>query len=68
VSYSNDGGFVWSDPVLRELGPQGSSQKRVMMTRSGMAGPSGKRWRVSGSDAVPVSFHGAEMAAQPRAE
>lgn len=68
VSYSNDGGFVWSDPVLRELGPQGTPQQRVMMTRTGIAGPNGKRWRVSGSDAVPVSFHGAEMAAQPRAE
>ncbi len=63
VSWSNDGGNVWSPPVYRELGRQQKSLNRITVRRAGMSGPQGRRWRLSLPSAVHMGFIGGNMTA-----
>jgi hypothetical protein len=67
ISYSNDGGATWSDPVLREIGRGGEYGRRASVTRTGLTGPYGRKWRLSISDPVPLSFRGGVMMREGRA-
>ncbi len=66
ISWSDDGGANWSSPLLREIGRQGQYGRRATVLRTGMAGPAGRKWRVSVSDSVPLSFRGGDMSGQLR--
>jgi hypothetical protein len=61
VSWSDNGGLSWGNPLLRGLGPQ-SETPVVRVNRTGRTGRQGRRWRLEVSDAVYVSFMGGDMA------
>lgn len=66
ISWSNDGGEQFSDPVQREIGQQGITKQRVHVTRTGFSSGNGRRWRIVVSDPVYVGFLGGDMTAIPR--
>lgn len=57
VSWSNDGGWTWSNEFIRQLGRQATTS-RVTMLRSGQTGVQGRRWRLKISDPVYGGFLG----------
>lgn len=61
ISWSDDGGTSWGNPVLRALGQQGRATTEIEIRRTGRATPKGRRWRLAISDPVFVSFEGGEM-------
>jgi hypothetical protein len=68
ISWSDNGGVHWGNPLHRELGVQGRGEQRVMVTRTGMAGPMGRRWRLDVTDPVHVGLMGGDQATQLRAD
>jgi hypothetical protein len=68
ISYSKDGGNLFSTPVWRELGRQGEYRNRVTINRCGLTGPMGVVWEVSISDPIYVTLLSAtmEVDARPR--
>lgn len=50
VQWSDDGGATWSFPLIRELGMSGAYKQRISVTRTGQAGPHGRKWKLSVSD------------------
>lgn len=52
ISWSDDGGTNWSQPVFRPLGQQGRTDTRVTVNNVGQSGPRGRRWRLAVSDDV----------------
>lgn len=67
ISWSDDGGQTWSNPLLRELGAMGAAEKRITVLNTGQSGPAGRRWRQEVSDPVYASFLKATQSANPRA-
>jgi hypothetical protein len=68
ISWSDNGGVHWGNPLHRELGVQGYGEQRVTVTRTGMAGPGGRRWRLDVTDPVHVGLMGGDQATQLRAD
>ena len=68
ISWSNDGGVTWGNPLHRELGAQGRAEHRVTVTRTGLTGPMGRRWRLDVTDPVHVGLMGGVQAPQDNAE
>jgi hypothetical protein len=68
ISWSDNGGVHWGNPLHRELGVQGRGEQRVTVTRTGMTGPMGRRWRLDVTDPVHVGLMGGDQATQLRAE
>jgi hypothetical protein len=66
ISWSDDGGVNWSNPVLRRLGAQGETKARLTLLNTGLSGPQGRRWRLDVSDPVYVGFLGGVQSAEPR--
>ena len=67
VSMSKDGGLNWGNPLIRQVGQQGSSlQQRVAVKNMGLSGPMGDRWRIDISDPVDFSFFGGTQSSDPR--
>lgn len=62
ISWSDDGGYTWSNPWQRDLGPQGESLQRVTVLNTGISGPMGRRWRLDVSDPVWFGVMGGDMA------
>jgi len=52
ISWSDDGGSIWSYPLQRALGRQGKYGTRVSAFNLGLPGPRGRRWRLDISDPV----------------
>jgi len=57
ISWSDDGGINWSNEFVRALGAQ-ATDSRIMMLRTGMTSPHGRRWRLTISDPVYGGFLG----------
>lgn len=68
ISWSDDGGASFGNPVLREIGGEGEYGARCTVLRTGATGPYGRVWRVDVSDPVHAAFHGGQMAVEGRAE
>ncbi len=68
ISYSDDGGNLFSTPVWRQLGRQGEYGTRVSINRCGLTGPVGRVWRLEMSDPVYVTLLSGthEIDARPR--
>ena len=66
ISWSDDGGGVWSTPLLRDLGGEGERRTRISLFRTGLSGPIGRQWKVVVSDPVYVGLIAGAMAAQAR--
>lgn len=67
ISWSDDDGVHWSNPLLRSLGVQANGKQRVYCLNLGQSGPQGRRWRLDISDPVYAAFMGGTMSANPRA-
>ncbi len=63
ISWSDDGGVTFGNPLIRALGRQQKSKTRVNVTNTGRAGPQGRRWRLDVSDPVYVGLIGATQGA-----
>lgn len=67
ISWTDDGGDNWANPLLRELGAQAHARQRIYALNLGMSGPMGRRWRFDVADPVYAAIMGATMSADPRA-
>lgn len=61
LSYSNDGGFTWSDELPREIGKIGEYKKRVIWHKLGMARD--RVFKIKITDPVRVNLLSAEIEA-----
>ncbi len=52
ISWSDDGGHTWSDPVTCKLGAAGRYFEQIRLNRVGLTGRKGRRWRVQVDDPV----------------
>ncbi len=66
VSWSDDDGVSWSVPLVRKLGRQSKPETRITVTRTGLSGPAGRRWRLEAADPVDVSVFGGTQSAEMR--
>lgn len=67
ISWSNDDGVSWKNPVLRGLGQQGKSLRtRVSVKNTGISGPQARRWRLDVTDPVYFGFFGGKQSTDPR--
>lgn len=66
ISWSDDGGHRWSDPVERSLGENGRRKMQVRVNRLGLTGVKGRRWRLRVDDPVYVSLLSASMEVEAR--
>ncbi len=67
ISYSDDGGYTFSNPRSRSLGRQGKPRTRVTLFNNGQTGAQGRIWRVRMSDPRHFGLMGGDMSAQLRA-
>lgn len=67
ISWSDDGGYTWSNELLRALGAEGVPDARVSVHRTGMTGRQGRQWRLSVSDPVHVGLIQGAMDVRTRA-
>ena len=65
ISYSDDGGVNWSNPVHRQMGRQ-AVDKLISVHRTGMTSRHGRQWRLEISDPVYVAVFGGDMSAELR--
>jgi len=68
ISWTDDGGVYWSNPLVRSLGRQQQSQTRVTVLNTGLTGPVGRRWRLEISDPVDATLIAGDQAASVRAK
>lgn len=67
ISWSDDGGITWSNPVQRKLGRQATTQQLISLVAcTGRTSWIGRRWRLDISDPVYASFLFATMSDDPR--
>ena len=67
IYMSRDGGNDWGNPLLRSLGAQKDALRtRVSVTRMGITGTMGARWRLVITDPVYASLLGGTMASALR--
>lgn len=67
ISWSDDGGITWSNPVLRKLGRQQEATQLVSLVAcTGRSSWLGRRWRLDISAAVYASFMFATQSTDPR--
>jgi hypothetical protein len=66
VSWSDDGGWSWSNPIIRSLGAQADTMTRVTLLNTGVSGVQGRRWRLDVSDPVHVGFLGGVQSTEIR--
>jgi hypothetical protein len=66
VAWSDDGGTNWSQPIFRPLGERGVAHQRITVTRTGMSGPRGRRWRLTISDPVYAAVTRASQSTELR--
>lgn len=66
VSWSNNGGLSWSQPIYREFGAQGEWKLRVQVNRTGKTGPQGRQWKLEVSDPVYVGLLAGDMTTELR--
>lgn len=67
ISWSDDGGLTWSNPILRELGRQSLPTQLIsLVSCTGRTSWQGRRWRVDISDPVYAGLLFATMSDDPR--
>jgi hypothetical protein len=67
ISWSDDDGYSWGNPLVRSLGFQRRSKfARVSVKNTGTSGPQARRWRVDCTDPVWFGLFGATQATDPR--
>lgn len=64
ISWSDDGGATWCNPIPRSLGQLAKFNTAITVNRTGMAGPKGRMWRAQVSDPVRVALYGGTYVAE----
>lgn len=67
ISWSDDGGVSWTNPVTRKIGAQGVAETTVSVVRTGMTGRQGRKWRIDITDPVYVGVMGGQQLVEKRA-
>ena len=68
ISWSDDGGNIWSSPLQRKLGRQGITRGLISLVAcTGRSTWNGRRWRLDIADPVDVGFMVATQAENSRA-
>lgn len=65
ISWSDDGGLNWSNPLIRKLGRQ-STASRVTVLNTGLSTVQGRRWRLDIPTAPYVGLMGGTQSDQAR--
>jgi hypothetical protein len=69
ISFSDDGGNSWSNPILRNIGQQSIVKTgRIKISNTGLTGVQGRRWRMDISDPVYTAFLKATQSSNPAEE
>jgi hypothetical protein len=66
ISWSDDGGLTWGNPILRSLGQQGLGKTILTLMPCGLASRYGRRWRIDFTDAVHAPFMSATQSDELR--
>jgi hypothetical protein len=66
ISWSDDGGASYKNPVTRRIGKEGEGDRVPRVNRVGLVGERGKRFRLQVSDPVHFGFQGARLVPEPR--
>jgi hypothetical protein len=67
ISWSDDGGITWSNPILRKLGRQSVPQQLIsLVSCTGRTTWMGRRWRIDISDPVYAGFLFGTQSDDPR--
>ena len=67
ITWSDDDGVSWKNPVFRSLGQQGKSfRTRIKLAPAGTSGPQARRWRIDITDPVNAPFMSATQSDNPR--
>ncbi|WP_040620337.1 packaged DNA stabilization protein [Rhodovulum sp. PH10] len=66
ISWTDDAGVRWSNPLRRSLGRQAEGDNEITVRNTGVASRYGRRWRLDISDPVYVGLMGGTMTADPR--
>lgn len=61
ISWSNDGGNSFGTPVQRPLGRLANHRTRITVNRTGLAGPTGRVWRIDIADPVYAAILSGSM-------
>lgn len=67
ISWSDDGGYSWTNPWQRKLGKAGETDQRIRVNNTGLSGPKGRRWRITVSNPVDFGLMGGDQSAEVRA-
>ena len=67
ISWSDDGGVTFKNPVLRSLGLQGEYGRKVTVRRCGQTKSQGRQWKLQISDPRPVVLIGGSYDGEDRA-
>jgi hypothetical protein len=68
ISWSDDGGQTWSNPIIRKLGRQSETRQLIsLVSCTGRTSWQGRRWRLDVSSSVYSSFMFGTMSDDPRA-
>lgn len=66
ISWSDDDGINWKNPIVRSLGLQGNSLRtRVSVKNTGYSGPQARRWRLDDTDCA-APFMSATQSDDPK--
>ncbi len=65
ISWSDDGGVTFGNPLLRSLGTQGE-QVSIDIWRTGLTGRQGRQWKLQMSDPAELSLIGGSMFGESR--
>jgi hypothetical protein len=69
ISWSDDGGATFKNPLTRSLGSSTSDTvRRITVLNTGYSHPMGRRWKLECSDQVDFALLGGDMAAEIRAK
>jgi len=61
ISWTDDGGYTWSTPLLCQLGQMARWGQRVFRSRLGLTGARGRRWRIASSEPVYLALVAGDM-------
>lgn len=64
VSYSDDGGYSFSNPRARSLGRRGKTKTRITLFNNGMTGAQGRIWKIRMSDPRHFGLMAGDMTSQ----
>ena len=67
ISWSDDGGVTFKNPVRRSLGTQGRYHDKVTVRRCGQTKSQGRQWKLQIADPVPAVLLGGAFESENRA-